>query len=54
MNKIGFDNKKYLSLQSEKIEERINSIKQDLSLMSEKVDDANKKSNKAIMLPPLI
>ena len=26
MNKIGFDNKKYLSLQSEKIEERINSF----------------------------
>ena len=34
--------------EKEKIEERINSIKQDLSLMSEKVDDANKKSNKAI------
>ena len=26
MNKIGFDNEKYLSLQSEKIEERINSF----------------------------
>ena len=26
MQKIGFDNKKYLSLQSEKIEERINSF----------------------------
>jgi len=34
--------------EKEKIEERINSIKQDLSLMSEKVDNANKKSNKAI------